>query len=87
MTTLKIGIINRKQTFPIQSSTETNPELGISVMEESLKSNIGILQGFQCKILRIILCASRNINNHRLYKDLEMDAVFSETNKWSSKSY
>jgi hypothetical protein len=71
--TQKINTIIRKQTPPKQITTQT------------IWTNIEILQRFQSKTLRSILNAPWYINNHRIYEDLQMNTVFSEIKKRSTK--
>jgi hypothetical protein len=82
----KINPINRKQIPPIQSNTLIKPiwTYRIQLWGTASNSNIEILQRFQSKTLRSILNAPRYINNHRLYDDLHMNTVLSETKKKKS---
>ena len=49
------------------------------------KSNIDIIQRFQNKILRSIVNAPWYIRNNDLHRDLEVDAVFSEIQRFAQK--
>jgi hypothetical protein len=74
----KFNTISRKQTPPIQISTQTHMDLLNSAMGTASYSNIEILQRFQSKILRSILNAPLYKNNRRIHEDIQMNTVLSE---------
>jgi hypothetical protein len=73
----KNNTIRRKQTPPIQSSTQTNMDLWNPAMGEQPPIPTS-------KTLRSILNAPWYINKHRIYEDLQMNTVLSEIKKWNT---
>jgi hypothetical protein len=84
--TRKMYTINRKQTPPIQSSSQ-NPygPMEFSYGGQPPIPKFEILQSFQSKTIRSILNAPWYINNHRIHEDLQMNTVLSEIKKWNTK--
>ena len=75
--------VHSKQTSSIQANTKTSldiqyPTLGLH------QSNIRIIQ-FQNKVLRNMVNAPSYIRNNDLHRDLEVDVVSSEIQKFAQK--
>jgi hypothetical protein len=80
MATRKVSTINRKLTLLIRAIWT----YVIQLSETASNSNIEIPQRFQTKTLRFIPNTSLYIKNHRINKDLQMNTVLCEIDKWNT---
>ena len=56
---------------------------GIQLWSCTIQSNVNIIQRFQNKVLREIVNATWCLRNDNLHRDLEMEFVFKEINKFA----
>jgi hypothetical protein len=78
--TRKINTINRKQTPPVQSSTQIHMDLWWQPPILTSKPSSAFNPRFSS-----ILNAPWYINNHTIHEDLQMKTVYSEIKKWNTK--